>query len=104
MIFIFNNSNNKYVYFILNKNDNTVKIGYTKNNPIKRLKQLQTGSSNNLELLYYFNVDSIATEKYLHRYFDFDRVRDNGEWFNYSDNIRNWIINDRYIRGKYYDK
>lgn len=40
-----------YVYFITDLFN--IKIGYTKNNPNKRLKQLNTGSPNQLYLLGY---------------------------------------------------
>lgn len=63
------------IYFI--KALNTVKIGYSAN-PEKRLKELQTGNSEKLELLLTIPGNK-ESEKAFHLYFD--RARLNGEWF-----------------------
>ena len=68
------NSSDK-IYFI--SNGKYVKIGFSKN-PLKRLAQLQTGSSEPLEILGTIN-GTLATEKYLHRYFADKHIQ--GEWF-----------------------
>jgi len=87
-----------YVYFILNRDTNSVKIGFTRNKDInKRIKQLQTGCDSVLELLYYV-IGNCTNEKYFHRMFSSDRIRNNGEWFTYSYSIKHWILNDKYIR------
>jgi len=56
------------------------KIGYS-NNPSKRCRQLQTGSSAKL-VLYGVTDGTIADEEALHKKFQLQRVR--GEWFNLS--------------------
>ena len=43
-----------YIYLIEDKNNNTYKIGVTKGDPKKRLKNLQTGNSSELEIKYLF--------------------------------------------------
>lgn len=43
-----------YIYLIRNRENLTYKIGVTKNDPEKRVKQLQTGNSDELDLLYTF--------------------------------------------------
>ena len=59
------------------------KIGYTKNNVIKRLKQLQTGSSYELRIVYDFETEfGTKLESTLHRMNELKRVRN--EWFNLS--------------------
>jgi len=55
------------------------KIGFSKE-PKKRLKQLQTGSSEVMELVYEVECDNVSkVESSLHRYYD--SKRKNGEWF-----------------------
>lgn len=77
-----------YVYFISNKN--SIKIGFTKNDPKKRLKQLQTGSEDQLYLVGYLSGD-LSLEKDLHRKFAHLRIRNNGEWFLATDNLIDYI-------------
>lgn len=88
--------NEGYVYFILDRELDRVKIGYTRKDPNKRLKQLQTGSSSKLELLYYVEANGFNTERHLHRLFDADRCC--GEFFNYSYHIKHWIMNNKYLK------
>lgn len=76
------------IYFITN--GNFIKIGYTKNDVKKRLKQLQTSSPDTLYLLGYEEGD-INKEKSLHALFSSDRIRSNGEWFTPSERILNYI-------------
>jgi len=75
---------NEYVYFIANGTE--IKIGYTKNNIKKRLKQLSTGSSKKLYLLGYIHGDK-NKEKQLHNQFR----RINLEWFNATDELLGFI-------------
>jgi hypothetical protein len=63
------------IYFI--KAKNTVKIGYSAN-PEKRIKELQTGNPEKLELLLTIPGNR-ETEAAFHTYFD--RARLEGEWF-----------------------
>lgn len=73
-----------HVYFI--SDGALVKIGYTKNNPKKRLQQLSTGSSEKLYLLGYV-YGSNELEKTLHRIFH----RVNLEWFSATPALIKYI-------------
>ena len=73
------------IYFI--KADNRIKIGYA-NNPIKRISNIQTSCPFILDVL--FIIDGHYTkEQELHKMFITNRL--NGEWFEYSDSIKNYI-------------
>lgn len=77
------------VYFITDCKN--IKIGYTKQkNVYKRLKQIQTGSPDRLYLLGYF-FGTMSDEKYLHKLFAKERIRDNGEWFRASNELIEYI-------------
>jgi hypothetical protein len=77
-----------YVYIIKASGLNQVKIGYSEN-PEKRLLQLQTGSSQSLELL--LKIPATADdEKMLHR--KFASYRTTGEWFNFDGDLARWVI------------
>lgn len=69
-----------YLYLIRRGSTNDIKIGISKCPP-KRLRQLQTASSDKLILLAYFYVDRYM-EKRLHKMFFLDKKR--GEWYNLS--------------------
>jgi hypothetical protein len=71
-----------YLYFIQADKTGMVKIGRSKH-PEKRLKQLQTGSSNKLKLIACFE-NSGWREKILHELLEKWKVRANGEWFDYE--------------------
>lgn len=79
---------NGNVYFI-GCNGMGIKIGYTKNDPIKRLKQLQTGCPYKLELLYVIDGASRDTEAYYHRYFS-SVYNIQNEWYDYNF-VLEWI-------------
>jgi hypothetical protein len=67
------------IYLIKSLNDGIYKIGVSKN-PEKRIKQLQTGNSSQLQLLnVYETVIPFKVEKVLHSTFQIDRKE--GEWF-----------------------
>lgn len=68
------------IYFILDKANDYVKIGYS-HDPSKRLKQLQTGNSTSLEMLVVI-PGMITEERALHETFREYRVR--GEWYRYE--------------------
>jgi len=71
-----------YVYLIKNSEDDTYKIGVSKN-PRKRLKQHQTGNSSELILIdTYQTENAYKIEKILHRRYSF--LRKEGEWFSLS--------------------
>lgn len=74
-----------YVYLLLevNKNgDEHHKIGFSKNNPEKRLKQLRTGNSNTITLLKTYETDNYKKlENWLHRKFMDKKTQSDNEWF-----------------------
>lgn len=75
-----------YVYLILQIDEKGLekhKIGFTKNNPELRVKQLSTGNPNQIRLLdFYESQNYIKVEKMLHnKYFSLKTISDN-EWFN----------------------
>lgn len=73
------------VYFI--RAGNYIKIGYA-DDPRKRLKELQTGNPNKLELLGSIPGD-VSREKEVHHIFSDFRV--NGEWFELTTDILAYI-------------
>ena len=68
-----------YLYIL--QSGEYLKIGISKNHPRQRVKQLQTGSAQEIKLLkFYRRMDYKQLEKYLHQKFRRRRIR--GEWFN----------------------
>lgn len=86
-----------YVYFFPERGpeEAAIKIGYSKH-PLKRLKQLQTGHPTKIgcEGWIEFNSEeeARAQEEGMHAVFSKDRIRKNGEWFKYSDHIKDHLI------------
>ena len=76
-----------FVYFIEAISVNRIKIGYS-DNPDKRIKQLLTGSALALEMRAVM-PGSQATEKELHQRFSHLRIEN--EWFEFNDEIRQYI-------------
>ena len=75
------------VYFILNADLNHIKIGYSKN-PEQRLKQLQTSSSNKLEIYFQTNGE-FSLETYLHKkYHNYHIIN---EWYVFNEEIKDFI-------------
>jgi len=65
-------------------NKDTYKIGMTKKNIENRIKELQTGSSNELYIRSYFKTSyPYKLEKMLHRYFSHNNKIN--EWFTLSE-------------------
>lgn len=88
--------NEGYVYFILDREMDRVKIGYTRRDPNKRLKQLQTGSSSELELLYYVEANGFNTERFYHKLFSNSKII--GEWYQYNYHMKQVIMNSKYLK------
>ena len=88
------------VYFITD--GQYIKIGYTKNNANKRLKQLQTSSPNKLFLLGYIDGDK-NIEKDLHKKFCNSMVRINGEWFAPTKDLLDYINDNNLNYNSYVD-
>jgi hypothetical protein len=84
------------VYFFPERDTATpaIKIGFSKH-PLKRLKQLQTGHPTKIGCEGWHQAedrdDAMAIEKLLHKIFMKDRIRPNGEWFRYTDEIKKYI-------------
>jgi predicted GIY-YIG superfamily endonuclease len=72
-----------FVYAIYCPNKNEVKIGYA-TDPLKRLSQLQTGTTDRLDLLYTF-VGGLVEEKKIHERLKSHRI--SGEWFKYNSHV-----------------
>lgn len=77
----------QYVYMIMAKEDNTVKIG-TSNDPNKRLKQLQTGNNKQLVIVGLIKGGQ-ELEKNIHALFRESRIK--GEWFKYTQEIEDFF-------------
>jgi hypothetical protein len=80
-----------YLYAIKDLHTSLIKLGYS-SDPHQRLRELQTGSSSPLHLVYSEHVSSDARllESHLHHALNHLRVR--GEWFRISDlEARNFI-------------
>ena len=78
-----------YVYFVTFGNSR-VKIGTCKNVET-RMRALRTGIPGKARI-YYVTPGGHKLEKFLHGLFAIDRI--NGEWFQYSQAIRDWIAAD----------
>ena len=76
-----------FVYFI--SNGEAIKIGFSKNPVEKRLKQLQTGSSLKLSLVYSIEGVTMDFEKTLHNYFG-SQYNKRGEFYE-SEAVMRWI-------------
>ena len=73
------------IYFI--RSGRRVKIGYAAD-PYKRIRELQTGSSHELELLGFI-PGSYETETLMHGYFEPYHIR--AEWFRLSQEVKLFI-------------
>lgn len=75
-----------YVYLLCNPSNDTFKIGVTKNEIEKRIKQLETGNSEDIFMASYHRTEyPYRLEKMLHIHFAPYNV--NREWFKFSDDI-----------------
>lgn len=75
------------VYFI--RSGDYIKIGSSVNIR-KRMKSLQIGNPIKLKLIYYNNK---LSEYLMHNQFSSDYIH--GEWFHYSEDIKNFIIKNK---------
>ena len=86
-----------YVYIIKNLNSNNLKVGVG-SDPLKRLKQLQTGSDSELSLVYtsFLCSNAFSLENDIHNRFKDSHVR--GEWFKVNEReIINYLEKQRYV-------
>lgn len=84
----------KFVYLIKSESllgDLNYKIGISKT-PEKRLKSLQTGNPNKLEIIFLFQTKwNTLLETTLHRTFNIER--ETGEWFSLtSEQVDNFLL------------
>lgn len=77
-----------WVYFIRAQTSGYIKIGFSESHPQKRLRALQTGSADTLELIAFIAGD-MTKERELHRRFEHQRVR--GEWFHDEGDLRLFV-------------
>jgi hypothetical protein len=79
------------VYFIasVQEKEVRVKIGFTRGDPMARLRNLQCGSPFPLGIYTAFSGDE-ATEKLFHR--TFAPLRLHGEWFEMKGKLRDFLI------------
>lgn len=80
----------KTCLYIISNGDGAIKVGVSKN-PTKRVKQLQTGNENRLELLFYEEFECprekvFKVEHMVHRELRNRCQKRVGEWF-YLDNL-----------------
>ena len=72
------------VYYITD--GERAKIGYTDRPISERLRELQTGNPQTLELVLCLKDGTFATEQAIHRNWQSDLIR--GEWFRDSEALR----------------
>lgn len=77
-----------YVYLFLevdNEGVETYKIGITKNDPNKRIKQLQTGNPRKISLIKFYQSENyLKVERWLHKKY-FNKTEAENEWRSLSD-------------------
>lgn len=73
-----------YVYFIVCKPLDAIKIGFTKLHPLARLSSLQTGCPSPLKL-HSWAPATIVEERYLHE--SFLPLHIQGEWFRFEGKL-----------------
>jgi hypothetical protein len=79
------------VYFFPERgvDEPAIKIGFSKD-PVKRLKQIQTGHSSKIGCEGWVNThNGPLVEKAFHERFAKDRIR--GEWFRFSDELKTYL-------------
>lgn len=81
-----------YIYLIENTETLEYKIGITRNDPEKRLKQLQTGSAAILDLKAWFHTKyPYRLESILHKNYAPSHVH--GEWYALtSEQVENFLV------------
>jgi hypothetical protein len=78
-----------YVYLLLEIDDlgnERHKIGFTKNPPEQRLRQLKTGNPNQVRVLNsYISPNYVKVEAMLHKRYQAQRTEAKNEWFHLTD-------------------
>lgn len=82
-----------YVYLLCNPSNDTFKIGVTKNEIEKRIKQLETGNDEDIFIAsYHYTQYPYRLEKMLHTHFTTYHV--NREWFKFTDCAPSKLFDD----------
>jgi len=80
------------VYFILDRASDAIKIGYTTGDVMQRLRALQTGNPQGLEVLGCLSNQSMATEAAIHALFKHLNISGGGtEWFRATPELLRFI-------------
>lgn len=78
-----------YVYLLLEVDKaggERHKIGISKNHPNFRVKQLQTGNSNTISLITFYESDNYKkVERWVHTKHSNNKTEANNEWFNLTN-------------------
>lgn len=73
-----------YVYLLLEidrGNNESYKIGVSRRDPIKRVKELQTGNPNTISVARMYQSDNyLKVEKWLHKKYGYLKTEANNEW------------------------
>jgi hypothetical protein len=77
-----------YIYFLLAERLDAVKIGYTRKSIEKRMKECKTWSPYEYDVLKIIE-GTMLQEVALHKRFVKYKLR--GEWFQYSDELKDFI-------------
>lgn len=77
-----------YVYFVISRSENMVKIGWSIRHPDKRLSMLRVGSPVRLDRLGYMRGDESLEQKIHQRFWSF---RTHGEWFSHEGELAKFI-------------
>lgn len=86
-----------YAYIIKNLDSNNLKVGVG-SDPLKRLKQLQTGCDSELSLVYtsFLCSNAFTLETDIHNHFKEHHVR--GEWFKVGEKeVINYLEKQKYV-------
>ena len=87
-------SSPKYIYFVLAKESNKIKIGIS-HDPLRRVRALKTGTWSDLEFLGCLpGVEE--DEKNIHKQWQHLHVK--GEWFELSQDMLDWIEKNAMIK------
>ena len=86
-----------YVYLLLSVDINgneAYKIGITKNDPNKRLKQLSTGNSDKIQLLNHYQSENFKkVEKMMHIKYSAFKTEANNEWFSLqTEHVMSFLV------------
>lgn len=77
------------VYFLCDRNNNCIKIGYTKRDIVTRKNELSTGNPNKIFIIGFVQAGTRSLELELHKKFKYARV--SGEWFKINEPLLSYI-------------